>query len=53
LDQIFFLSRVGVDTFEPAHDIGPDAVREALATFSVRYQAATDEKQPLYRRVRR
>lgn len=53
LDQIFFLSRVGVDTFEPAANISPEAVGEALKTFSVRYQAATDEKQPLYRRARR
>ncbi|MGY6213611.1 DUF934 domain-containing protein [Methylolobus aquaticus] len=53
LDQIFFLSRVGVDTFEPTEDISPEAVGQAITTFSVLYQAATDEKQPLYRRARR
>ena len=53
VDQIFFLSRVGVDTFEPTEDISPDAVGQAIATFSVRYQAATDDTQPLYRRARR
>lgn len=53
VDQMFFLGRVGVDTFEPATDASADAVRAALATFSVSYQAATDEKLPLYRRVQR
>jgi uncharacterized protein (DUF934 family) len=52
-DQMFFLSRVGVDAFEPSGGATPEDVAAALATFSVTYQGATDEKRPLYRRMQR
>lgn len=49
-DQIFYLSRVGFDTFELPE--GRDAT-DALAAFeelTVRYQGAVDEPQPSFRR---
>ena len=49
-DQIYFLSRVGVNAFEPAYSADLEAMLPALAEFSVHYQAAADIKQPLYRR---
>ncbi|MCA9707224.1 MAG: DUF934 domain-containing protein [Myxococcales bacterium] len=49
-DQLFYLHRCGFDAFE----LQPGkSVTEALAAFdelSVRYQAATDEPRPLFRR---
>lgn len=49
-DQMFFLARVGVNAFEapPGQDLA--ALLPALSEFTVKYQAAADEKQPLYRR---
>jgi len=49
-DQIYFLGRVGVNAFEPAHDADLEGLLPALTEFSVNYQAAADHKQPLYRR---
>jgi len=49
-DQIYFLGRVGVNAFEPAHSTDLEALLPALTEFSVSYQAAADHKQPLYRR---
>lgn len=51
-DQVFFLARVGVNAFEPAAGTDLADLLPALAEFSVKYQAAADEKQPLYRRHR-
>lgn len=54
VDQMFFLKRVGVDAFEPFPSATtPEEVSAALTTFSVTYQAAADERQPLYRRSQR
>lgn len=49
-DQIFYLRRVGFDAFEisPRHDARRAAV--GLRDFSVAYQAAADEPNPIYRR---
>lgn len=49
-DQVFFLVRVGVNAFELAEGTDPETILPALAEFSVKYQAAADEKLPLYRR---
>jgi len=49
-DQMFFLSRVGVNAFEFAAGADLSAQLPALQDFTVKYQAATDERQPLYRR---
>jgi len=52
-DQMFFLSRVGVNAFEPSAGATTEEVTAALTTFSITYQAATDERRPLYQRVQR
>lgn len=52
-DQLFYMQRVGFDAFAVRADKDiHDAVR-SLNDFSVTYQAATDETQPLFRRVQR
>ena len=52
-DQMFFLSRLGVDTFEFAEGTDLEDRLTAFREFSVTYQAASDEPQPLYRRMSR
>ncbi len=49
-DQMFYLARVGVDAFEFADGADLAAMLPALGEFTVKYQAASDEKLPLYRR---
>ncbi len=49
-DQVYFLSRVGVNAFEPSGDESLADLLPALNDFTVNYQAAADEKHPLYRR---
>ena len=51
-DQIFFMHRVGINVFEMKEG---DDLQDALAAFSdfsVLYQPATDEPQPLFRRAK-
>jgi uncharacterized protein (DUF934 family) len=52
-DQLFYMARCGIDTFELAPGKNVEAALQAFETFSVTYQAATDEERPLYRRVQR
>jgi len=49
-DQVFFLSRVGVNAFEFGEENALAEGLRKLSEFSVKYQAAADEKHPLYRR---
>jgi len=49
-DQVYFLARVGVNAFEPVPETNLEALLPALTEFTVNYQAAADQKQPLYRR---
>jgi uncharacterized protein (DUF934 family) len=49
-DQMFFLSRVGVNAFEPSNSSNLREMLPALQEFTVKYQAASDIKEPLYRR---
>lgn len=49
-DQVYFLSRVGINAFEFASSENLNGALAALHDFSVTYQACTDEKEPLYRR---
>jgi len=49
LDQVFYLSRVGVNAFEFDDEAHAEQALPRLHEFSVRYQAASDIKQPLYR----
>lgn len=49
-DQLFYLYRCGFDSFALRDDKDFEAALKAFNTFSVRYQAASDEALPLYRR---
>jgi uncharacterized protein (DUF934 family) len=49
-DQLFFLKRVGVNAFEFTQAVDLANMLPALEEFTVTYQAACDEKTPLYRR---
>ena len=49
-DQIFFMHRCGFDAFAVRADRDPQDALKALSDFSVTYQAAVDEPQPLFRR---
>ena len=53
LDQLFFYARCGFDTFALRDDQEAALAPAMFAAFSVRYQAAADEAQPLFRRVAR
>jgi len=52
-DQLFYLLRCGFDAFELAPGKDTEAALRSFETFSVTYQAATDEPRPLYARARR
>lgn len=49
-DQVYFLSRVGVNAFEFAEPQDLQGALNSLRDFSVNYQACADEREPLYRR---
>jgi len=49
-DQMYYLHRLGVDSFEFAEETDLNDRLKAFREFSVTYQAAQDEPQPLYRR---
>jgi len=49
-DQLFLLARCGFDSFALRADQDPVAALSGFRDFSVRYQAATDEVLPLFRR---
>jgi uncharacterized protein (DUF934 family) len=49
-DQLFYLSRVGFDSFVLPGHRDPRAALAAFDDFTVRYQAAADEPLPLVRR---
>lgn len=51
-DQLFYLSRCGFDAFELTEGKDLEAALTAFDDFSVVYQPATDEPQPLWRRHR-
>ncbi len=52
-DQLFYMLRCGFDAYELVAGKDVDEALRALEGFSVRYQAATDDPTPLYRRVQR
>jgi len=49
-DQLFYLSRCGFSSFEVSDDANIDSMLASLCDFTVTYQAAMDEAQPLFRR---
>lgn len=50
-DQLFYMTRCGFDAFELEPTKDPKTALRCLHDFSVRYQPAADEQQPLWRRV--
>ena len=49
-DQMFFLHRLGANAFEFAHGTDLKDRLKAFEEFTVTYQAASDQPQPLFRR---
>ena len=49
IDQLFYLKRVGFDSFALREDQNPKKALAALQEFSVCYQAASDRAEPLFR----
>jgi uncharacterized protein (DUF934 family) len=49
-DQLFAMARCGFDSFALRDDQDVQASLAAFGDFSVRYQSATDEPMPLFRR---
>jgi uncharacterized protein (DUF934 family) len=49
-DQLFYLSRVGFDSFRLADHRDPVAALASFNDFSVRYQGSVDDPVPLFRR---
>jgi uncharacterized protein (DUF934 family) len=52
-DQMFYLQRVGFDAFDTRSDKDIGAALTGLNDFSFTYQASSDERLPLFRRVQR
>lgn len=49
-DQLFFLKRCGFDAYVVRADRDPEAALAGLRDFSVTYQSAVDQLEPLFRR---
>ena len=49
-DQLFYMRRCGFDAFAVRADRDPEDALQSLKDFSVRYQAAVDERLPLFSR---
>jgi uncharacterized protein (DUF934 family) len=52
-DQLFYMQRVGFDTFAVREDKNIHDALKGLTDFSVAYQASWDQKNPLFRRAQR
>lgn len=52
-DQMFYMQRVGFNAFAPRPDKDIGEALKGLSDFSLTYQASSDEKSPLFRRVQR
>lgn len=52
-DQLFYMARCGIDSFALKTGKDIEGALDAFDDFSVTYQAAADEKRPLYNRVTR
>ncbi|TWI53175.1 uncharacterized protein (DUF934 family) [Pseudomonas duriflava] len=49
-DQLFFMQRCGFDAYAIRADRDPETALAGLDDFTVTYQAAADQPQPLFRR---
>lgn len=52
-DQLFYMQRVGFDSFEPRPDRDINDALKGFADFSEVYQTSRDQREPLFRRVAR
>lgn len=52
-DQMYYMQRCGFDAFVPRADHDIRVALKGLSDFSMNYQAAADEAQPLFRRAQR
>jgi len=52
-DQLFYMQRVGFDSFAPRPDKNIHDALKGLTDFSETYQISLDQKLPLFRRVKR
>lgn len=52
-DQMFYMQRVGFDAFATRADKDMHVALSGLSDFSLTYQASSDEKLPMFRRVQR
>ena len=52
-DQLFYMQRVGFDAFAVRADKNIHDAVKGLTDFSEKYQTSWDEKNPLFRRVKR
>ncbi len=52
-DQMFYMQRAGFNAFAPREDRDINEALKGLSDFSEVYQASSDQKLPLYRRVQR
>lgn len=52
-DQLFYLCRVGFNAFEVRSDKNIYDALKSFNDFSEKYQSSSDEKDPLFRRVKR
>ena len=48
-DQLFFMERCGIDSFEVRPDKNIEDALKAFTEFSVRYQTAADQAAPIYK----
>ncbi len=48
-DQLFFMQRCGIDSYELRHDKDPEEALAGFKDFSVRYQTAADGALPIYK----
>ena len=52
-DQMFYMQRVGFDTFAARADKDIHGALKSLGDFSLAYQASSDERLPAFRRIQR
>jgi uncharacterized protein (DUF934 family) len=48
-DQLFFMHRCGIDSYEVREDRDAEEALKGLEDFTVRYQAAADDAVPIYK----
>ena len=52
-DQLFFMQRCGIDSFQLREDKNPEDALQGLSDFTVKYQTAADGALPVYKHRQR